>query len=113
MTVEVGMGLKRRQFSREFKMILIREIELGKPLSRVARENEISPNVLLRWKQEFRTYGDESFGGNGRMYKNEAVIAELERKIGQLTLENDLLKKVLTQFQRQDPARKKTGSSRR
>ena len=107
------MGLKRRQFSREFKMILIREIELGKPLSQVARENEINPNMLLRWKQEVLTYGEESFGGNGRLYKDEAVISELERKIGQLTLENDLLKKVLKQFQRRDPGKKKTGNSRR
>jgi len=41
------------------------------------------------------TYGAQAFAGHGKVYTEEARIAALERKIGQLTMENDLLKKVL------------------
>jgi hypothetical protein len=35
------------------------------------------------------------FAGHGRMYREEAKIAALERKIGQLTMENKFFKKLI------------------
>ena len=35
-------------------------------------------------------------GGNGKIYKENARIAELERMVGQLYAENEFLKKALT-----------------
>jgi transposase len=100
------MSLKRRQFSREFKLEIIAEVESGKSIAQVAREHQIHPITIGNWKKEFGEYGGKAFAGNGNTYKQEARIAELERMIGQLTMENSFLKKALQTF---ETSKKKSG----
>lgn len=101
------MSLKRRQFTRELKLRVIREIEAGKSLAQVSREHQIQPTLIYKWKKGYRGYPERVFAGNGNMYGYEARIAELERMIGQLTMENALLKKALQRLENQ--ARLKRG----
>ena len=100
------MGLKRRRFSREFKLHVVHEIEGGKLIAQLAREYQLSPNMVLRWKQEHRKNAEEAFQGNGNLYKQEARIAELERLCGQLTMENAFLKKALLRLEALDQPKK-------
>jgi transposase len=86
---------KRRKFTREFKIGILREYESGKSLAEICRENDILPSMVSKWKKEYSAYPDTAFKGNGNLYKDQARIAELERKIGQLYLENEFLKKVM------------------
>jgi len=95
------MSLSRRQFSREFKLEAIQRMEAGQPLVVLARALEVSPSLLHRWRQEFRSNPSGAFAGPGRRWLAESREAELERKIGQLTIENDFLKKVLRRFEEQ------------
>ena len=94
------MGLSRRVFTREFKLAAIGEIESGKPVGALARRLEVSRNVLYRWYREFKKRPTKAFSGPG---KRVAVSreSELERKIGQLTMENDFLKKALQSLEEQ------------
>ena len=94
------MAKPRRIFSREFKLDAIEQIESGKSLARVARELEVHENVLRRWKHEIQQYPSKAFSGHGNMRSTNRE-AELERKIGQLTLENDFLKKALQRVEEQ------------
>jgi transposase-like protein len=61
----------------------------------------LSPKLLERWRGEWRAQGELAFPGNGRRSAGSPAvddaprIGELERKIGQLTMENDSLKKAL------------------
>ena len=48
------MGLSRRQFTKEFKLAAVRRLEQGVSLGEVARALEVNPNVLHRWRREFR-----------------------------------------------------------
>jgi transposase len=64
---------------------------------------EVSPHLLERWRGEWQARGELAFPGTGRRGFSPALtelqrIAELERKIGQLTMENDFLKKALEHF---------------
>lgn len=93
------MSKIRRQFSKEFKLQVIREIEAGKSLAHASREQQVHPNVLRKWRQLYQSYGDQAFAGNGHRYTQEAKVAELERLIGQLTVENAFLKKVLARLE--------------
>src|SRR5262245_27351213 len=93
------MGLKKREFTREFKLRVIREIESGKTLSQVARKHQLSPSQICKWRTLYRKHQDKAFAGKGRPYSEESRIAELERLIGQLTIENDLLKKALRRLE--------------
>ena len=94
------MALSRRIFTREFKLGAIEQIESGKSLARVARELEVHENVLRRWKHEIQQQPGKVFVGNGnnRSMNREA---DLERKIGQMTLEIDFLKKALQRVEEQ------------
>ena len=92
------MDLARRVYTRELKIAAMREIDSGHTISEIARQLELTPKLLERWRGEWRARGELAFPGNGRRSVSRAFselqrIAELERKIGQLTMENDFLKR--------------------
>ena len=78
------MGLSHRRLSREFKLAGVRRLEEGVSIAEVARGLEVNPNVLHRWRREFRQGPPgNAFPGHGQRRWSEGRIAELERKIGQ------------------------------
>jgi transposase-like protein len=102
------MDLARRVYSRDLKVAAMREIDGGRMISEVARQLELSPKLLERWRGEWRARGELAFPGVGRRAAGPALselqrVAELERKIGQLTMENDFLKKALQHFREHHP----------
>ena len=90
---------RRRTYTRDFKISVIREVEMGKTLARVSRENEIHPSLVVKWGKEYFRDPENPFRGNGRAYKEQAGMAELERLVGQLYGENEFLKKALTRLE--------------
>jgi transposase-like protein len=97
------MDLARSVYSRELKLSVMRAMDAGESGGRVARRLQISPKLIERWRAEWRARGEASFPGTGRragpkLPPEERRVADLERKIGQLTLENDFLKKALQHF---------------
>jgi transposase-like protein len=58
------MGLSRRQFTQEFKLAAVRRLEQGVSIAEVARGLEVNPNVLHRWRREFRQGPGNAFLGN-------------------------------------------------
>ena len=104
------MGRKRRKFTREHKISAIRALESGKTIAEVARENEIHPSLLAKWKKEHSLNPENAFKGNGNLYKEEARIAELERMVGQLYAEKEFLKKALSTLEKlKEQERKRSG----
>ena len=90
------MTLKhRRKFTREFKLQVLAEIAAGKSVAQAAREHQLHPTLIGRWQKQQRQYADRAFAGNGLAYTSEARVAGLERMVGRLTMENELLKKAL------------------
>jgi transposase len=107
------MVKSRRGFTREFKLAAVKELDSGKPLGYVARQLEVNPNTLHRRRREFKGQPTKAFSGQGRRVLAESREAELERKIGQLTMENDFLKKLLRSFEEQQVAVNGGGPSTR
>ena len=97
------MTIKRRQFTKEFKLQVLREIEAGASLAQTARAYQLHPNLITTWRKHYARYAERAFAGNGHAYTDEAKVAELERLIGQLTVENTFLKKVLTRLEQTAP----------
>jgi transposase len=95
------MVKSRRVFTREFKLAAVKELESGKPLAYVARRLEVHPNTLHRWHRQFQKQPTKAFSGEGKRMLAESREAELERKIGQLSMENDFLKRLLRSFEEQ------------
>ena len=53
----------RKSYTREFKLTLIRELESGKKLGQLSRENNIHPNMISRWKLEYDKDPESAFKG--------------------------------------------------
>jgi transposase-like protein len=85
----------RRQYTRDFKIAVFRDIETGKSLAQVSRENGIYPSLIAKWKKEYFENPENAFSDNGRVYKEQARMAELERLVWRLYAENEFLKKAL------------------
>ena len=103
------MGLSRRQFTREFKLGALQRLEMGASVAEVARAFEVNPNVLHRWRREFRQGPGNAFPGVGKRRWDEGRVAQLERKIGQQALEIDFLKGCLQRIEEQRQLQALTG----
>jgi len=103
------MDLSRTTYSRDLKVATMRAIDTGSTIGEIARKYQLSPKLLERWRGEWRAKGELAFPGIGRRgvdlpaVEDARRIAELERKIGQLTMENDFLKKGLQHFRDHHP----------
>jgi transposase len=104
------MGLSRRQFTKEFKLAAVRRLEQGISITEVARGVEVNPNVLHRWRREFREGPGSAFSGNGKQRWSEGRVPELERKIGQQVLEIDFLKECLRRIEEERMLQAVTGN---
>jgi transposase len=98
---EANMGLSRRKFTREFKLDAMERLESGASVAAVARALEVSPSLLQRWRQEFRESPGRAFPGAGKRRLDPDRVAQLERKMGQQTLEIDFLKGCLQRIEQQ------------
>lgn len=99
--------VKRRRFDKEFKLSVLRQLDAGTSIAEAARIHDVHPETIRNWQKMERRYGARSFAGNEHAYTDEARIAQLERMLGQVTLENALLKKDLAALK--DLERKERG----
>ncbi len=87
---------RHRSFSFEFKrqVVLSTFSKVGEGMRELARKHSLSRNLLRLWVQKYEAgeLTDEVVDA-ARIAEYEGKIAELERAVGQLTMEVDLLKK--------------------
>ena len=96
------MSRTRRNFSAKFKSELVIELFKGeKDLNTIATENNIQPNLLRNWKKEFLDKASVVFDDTREDNLKEKLAlerkekAEYAKKVGQLTMQVDWLKKNL------------------
>ena len=106
------MGLSRRQFTKEFKLAAVRRLEQGVSIGEAARALEVNPNVLHRWRREFRQGPGNVFPGNGTQRWADGRIAEGARTGGQQALEIDFLQGCLQRIEEQRMLQALTGNPR-
>jgi transposase len=91
-----------RTYTVEFKRQIVEEhLGGGTSLNQLARRHDISRELLRTWVKKYEA-GEFASGASPRADRRayEAKIAGLERKVGQLTMELDLLKKGLRSARR-------------
>jgi transposase len=104
------MPEKRRRFTKAFKIKVVHAFIAGRSIGEITREFDIHPNLVYKWTQEYEANPTTAFRGSTddeTAQTNEQRIAELERTLGRVTMENEFLKKALshakTILARQDP----------
>jgi transposase len=96
------MARIHRLFPREFKLQVVREVEAGSSsMAELSRRHEVHPNLIHKWVKQYRASGEEAFkhGTQGDGSAVDSKIAELEQTVGQLTMENRFLKKLLRRLE--------------
>ena len=91
------MTRKRRNHSPEFKAKVALEAAKGdKTIAELAQKYNLHANQITTWKKELIEKAASIFTSSSQDTKgNEEEVGKLHAKIGQLTMENDFLAKVL------------------
>ena len=93
------MARERRQFSDEFKREAVRlAYESGRRLSDVARELDVGPNLIRRWRRKFAGVRP----GTAPTTEQQEIL-DLQRQLSQVREERDILKKALAIFSDRRP----------
>jgi transposase len=88
------MAANRRQYSAEFKAKVVLQVLTGeKTSSEICRTHKLNANVLNRWRKEFLEQAVSIFERDATDSEAEQKIAELERLVGQLTVQLEIAKK--------------------
>ena len=95
------MSKQRRNFSVKFKSDLVIELlKVEKNLNTFAIENNIQPNLFRNWKKEFLNNASAVFDDKreenlkDKFAEEGKEKAEYAKKVGQLTMQVDWLKKI-------------------
>ena len=99
----------RRVFSLEFKRQLIEELLSGQSSAvQICRRHNIGSSLLYHWKKQYSRGKFENEPTEEAALKDR--VAQLERLVGKLTLENEFLKKGLQNSLHQSPGNAKLSS---
>jgi transposase-like protein len=87
---------RRRKYSTEFKLDTVMEgIRGEKSIAQICRERGIKDTLYYKWRDIFLERAAVIFENqsNTAQQEKEERIAELERMVGKLAMENEILKK--------------------
>ena len=88
---------KRRNHSSAFKAkVALAALKGDHTLAELAEQFDVHPNQIQDWKKRLNDGVEDVFGASAvETQHKEQEVEKLHAKIGQLTMENDFLSKVL------------------
>jgi transposase-like protein len=93
------MKAKRKRHDGAFKAKIGLEALKGiKTVSQIAKEFDVHPVQVSQWKNQLMERLPQTFEADAARIVDEEVVSKLHEKIGQLTVENDFLKKKCKQL---------------
>ena len=90
------MSKKRKIYTPEFKLEVVLEgLRSEKPIAQLCREKQITDSLYYKWRDQFLAKAPEIFAEPKQTVDEaaQAQIIDLERMVGKLALENEILKK--------------------
>ena len=87
---------KRKTYSAGFKTkVVLEALQERETIQEIGKKYDIHPNQISTWKSQFLSNASEIFEMGISKNDDEKEKDELFKKVGQLQIENDFLKKVL------------------
>ena len=98
------MKKRNRNYSLLFKQKAVELSFARGNVKQVCEGLSIPYSVLHRWRKESTTYGKNCFPGRGKpkLTDEQKEIAELKKQLKNVFLENEILKKAVSIFSRND-----------
>lgn len=83
----------RKKYDEEYKKSIVKLIENGKPISEIEREYGISRKNIYNWKYKY----EKITTSTGEITNNDEIM-KLKKKLQELEMENEILKKAVAIF---------------
>jgi transposase len=98
------MNKERRNYDKEFKKMAVELLESGKSAKEVSSDLGIAPDLIRRWRREYRSNGTGCFSGNGNanLTPEQKEITHLKKELREAQIERDILKKAVSIFSKSD-----------
>jgi transposase-like protein len=90
------MGRRPRQFSPQFKFdVVMQLLTHEKTITELCREHQLKDSLVCRWRDELLARGPNVYGrdADNPATGDQVHMAELERMVGRLTMELEVVKK--------------------
>ncbi|WGQ09925.1 IS3 family transposase [Pedobacter gandavensis] len=89
------MSRERKSYPKEFKLMSVELSNTRSDLPALAKELDITPQILYRWRKEFSAKQGSSFPGNGKVIltETEQELSRLRKELRDTQMERDILKK--------------------
>ena len=87
---------QRRTYTPDFKLDVVMEgIRGEKSIAQICRERGIKDSLYYKWRDQFVSRAADVFNDQrgSQSQEKEEQIAKLERMVGKLAMENEILKK--------------------
>lgn len=91
-----------KRYTKDFKQKVLREMGTGESVASLARRYAVSRQLIYEWIEKQRD-GALNDSAGAREAQLNRQVGELERKVGQLTMENEFLKKTLQRLEQRYP----------
>lgn len=90
----------RRTFNKEFKLDVINQSEHCGKITQLAADLGLRPELIYRWRAEFKDDPQRSFPGNGlpKQSPAEQELAAVKRELADVRTQRDILKKAMGIF---------------
>ena len=97
------------RWSANKKMDAVLRLLRGEPLDQLSRELEVEAHRLAAWRDEFLEHGKQGLKASraDRGDASERRLKQAERKVGELTLENEILRAAAEKRGLQIPPKKR------
>lgn len=87
---------KRKNYSAGFKTkVVLEALQERETIQEIGKKYDLHPNQISTWKSQFLSKANIIFEKGVAKADDEKEKDELFKKVGQLQIENDFLKKVL------------------
>ena len=96
------MSSTKRQFTREFKIQVVQEVESGlKTRAQATRDHELSEGMINKWISAYQANPQTAFTGKFQTNEVDRLknrIRDLEWALGRKTMEAEILKQTLEEL---------------
>ena len=93
--------MARKKYDNDFKVMIAELLLSGISGSQVSREYGLSASMIVRWRREYvAKQGD--FSKKKQVSETEKELRDLNKKLRDVTMERDILKKAVSIFSKND-----------
>jgi transposase len=91
--------MAKKSYTKEFKLEAVKLVSEQGLSSKEASSNlGLSLSTLNSWIKKFKEDGGGAFPGSGKLVPSDQKVRDLEKKLKQVTMERDILKKAIGYF---------------